>query len=85
MTVISTSGDQDHSLYHVTSLIWKVYCGHMSEFGDYDPLDAVTDGDDDIDWSNVDELGRKFAAIEVIWDDEERLEAAKALVSELNG
>lgn len=57
----------------------------MSEFGDYEPEDAVADGDHEVDWSNVEELSRKFAAIEVIWDDAERLEAAKALVAELNG
>lgn len=56
----------------------------MSEFGDYDPRDAISGDDEQIDWGRVGELEGRYAAVLEIEDDEERLAAAKALVAELN-
>lgn len=56
----------------------------MSDFGDCDPLDALSGDDDQVEWGQVYDLADKFAAVLAIENDEERLEAAKALVAQLN-
>jgi hypothetical protein len=54
------------------------------EFGDFDLDDAATEGDADVDWTQVEELADKYAQILAIEDEEERLFAAEALMAELN-
>jgi hypothetical protein len=55
----------------------------MTDFGDIEDLDAVTAGDETIDWSQIDELARRFDHVMAIQDDKERLAAVEALVAEL--
>lgn len=60
----------------------------MSDFGDSDVADAVAAGDPadhEIDWDQVIALQGAYDYVNTIQDDEERLEAAKALVAKING
>lgn len=52
------------------------------EFADND--EDFAEGDGAIDWSNVEELAERMDAVSAIADDDERLEAAKHLVAELD-
>lgn len=57
------------------------------EFED-EPEDAVTEGDipdDEIDWDQVIALQGAYDLIYLIEDEAERLEAARRLVSEIDG
>lgn len=42
-------------------------------------------GDEEIDWSRVEDLAERYADIAAIVDPQERLVAAKALVAEMQG
>lgn len=55
------------------------------EFGDITPDDVYTEGDDEVDWSQVDRVASQIESIQEIDDDDERLEAAKAWAAELVG
>jgi hypothetical protein len=55
------------------------------EFGDITPDDVYTEGDEDVNWDQVDELAEQIEAIQFIPDDADRLAAAKSWVAELNG
>lgn len=60
----------------------------MSEFGDSDIQDAVIPGDptvDEIDWDQVIALQGAYDYVLSIEDENERLEAAKALVEQMHG
>lgn len=57
----------------------------MLDFGDFEPDDAFTVGDEDIDWSEVERVVGQIESIEGIENDEERLEAAKEWASNLAG
>lgn len=49
------------------------------------PDDTYTEGDEDIDWSNVEVVAEQIDAINAIDDPAERLAAAKAWAAELGG
>jgi hypothetical protein len=55
------------------------------EFGDITPDDVYTEGDEDVDWSEVDLIDSQIQDIQDIDDGDERLEAAKAWAAELAG
>lgn len=55
------------------------------DFGDGDADDAYDPDDDKISWDGIDELAVRYAEVELIEDEGERLEAAKRLVAELDG
>jgi hypothetical protein len=55
------------------------------EFGDITPDDVYTEGDDEVNWDQVDRVASQISSIEEIDDPEERLEAAKAWAAELAG
>jgi hypothetical protein len=55
------------------------------EFGDDTPEDAVSEGDEEVNWDQVEELAEQIEAIQFIGDDQERLKAAEQWVTELNG
>lgn len=60
----------------------------MSEFGDSDIQDAVIPGDpaaDEVDWDQVIALQGAYDYVFTIEDENERLEAAKALVEQMHG
>lgn len=57
----------------------------MPEFGDVTPEDVVTVGDEDVDWSRVEELKGQIDEIQEIENADERLEAAKSLAVALGG
>ena len=55
------------------------------EFGDITPDDAYSEGDEEVDWSQVDRVASQVESIQEIEDPDERLEAAKAWAAELAG
>jgi hypothetical protein len=55
------------------------------EIGDIDPDDAHTDGDDDIDISQVDLVQEQVDEINAIEDEDERTSAAQRWAKELAG
>jgi hypothetical protein len=55
------------------------------EIGDMDPEDLVTEGDEDIDFSQVDLVQEQVDAINAVEDDDERTSAAKRWAKELAG
>ena len=55
------------------------------DFGDITPDDVYTEGDDKVNWDQVEAVASQIASIEAIDEPDERLEAAKTWVSELNG
>lgn len=55
------------------------------DFGDITPDDVFTVGDDEIDWTRIDEIQEQIEAIQFIPNDQDRLNAAKQWVAELNG
>lgn len=57
----------------------------MPEFGDITPEDVFTPGDEEVDWSRVEELKTQIDEIQAIEDPEVRLSAAKAWAAELQG
>jgi len=58
---------------------------YEDEFGDITPDDVFTDGDADVDWSQVERVQGQVESIDAIEDDDERLAAAKAWAEELGG
>ena len=55
------------------------------EIGDIDPDDAHTEGDEDIDISQVDLVQEQVDAINAVEDEDERTSAAKRWAKELAG
>jgi hypothetical protein len=55
------------------------------EYGDITPDDVYTEGDDEVNWDQVETVASQIESIEAIDEPNERLEAAKQWVSELNG
>jgi hypothetical protein len=55
------------------------------EIGDMDPDDLVTEGDEEVDFSQVDLVQEQVDAINDIADDDERTSAAKRWAKELAG
>ena len=55
------------------------------EFGDIEPDDTYSEGDEEIDWSQVDRVDSQISSIQAIEDDDERLEAARNWAVELRG
>ena len=55
------------------------------EFGDIDPDDAYSAGDDEVDWSQVDRVAEQIGQIQDIEDDGDRLAAAKQWAADLAG
>lgn len=55
------------------------------EIGDIEPDDTTTDGDDEIDWSKIEELEEQMKAIDAIEDDDERTQAAQRWAAEMGG
>lgn len=47
--------------------------------------EAFADGDDQVDWANVDQLADQYVAVLAIADDDERLAAARALTAAIGG
>jgi hypothetical protein len=55
------------------------------EFGDSSPDDAYSEGDEEVDWSQVEKVAGQIDSINAIENDDERRRAAEAQASELNG
>lgn len=52
--------------------------------GTYDDGESDADGDDQVDWSQIEEVDRQVNAINDIEDDEERLTVAREWAERLN-
>jgi len=57
----------------------------MSDFGDIDTDDVFTPGDEEVDWTRVEQVAGQIEFINSIEDPDERLEEAKGWAAELNG
>lgn len=57
----------------------------IEEIGDIEPDDLVTEGDDEIDFSQVDLVQEQVDAINDVADEDERTSAAKRWAKELAG
>ncbi len=55
------------------------------EIGDIDPDDAHTEGDENIDWSQVDLVQEQVDAVNAVEDEDERTSAAQRWAKELAG
>jgi hypothetical protein len=55
------------------------------EIGDMEPDDAHSDGDEEVDWSQVEKVQAQVDSIDSIEYDDERLDAAKAWAADLGG
>lgn len=55
------------------------------DFGDIEADDVYTEGDDEVNWDQVETVASQIESIEAIEDSDERLDAAKAWASELEG
>jgi hypothetical protein len=55
------------------------------EFGDMTKDDAYCVGDEEVDWSKVEEVAEQIRSIQAVENDEQRLAAAQTWVAKLNG
>jgi hypothetical protein len=55
------------------------------EFGDITSDDVYTEGDEDVNWDQVEAVASQIDSIQAIENDQDRLEAAQIWATELSG
>jgi hypothetical protein len=72
-------------LKRMTTMMTTMMRRRMPEFGDITPDDAFTPGEEEVDWSRVEELKEQIDEIQNIENPDERLQATKEWAARLSG